>query len=175
MDLHQKFDIAVKMLEGDVSMRDIRYASDEDLFEIAKERLHINPFDLKMFAEEVADRTVFRKARKDSARAKRATRTILVTDDESALTEKMRLLTILNEDLSEDAGMLDAGYQVVFRIRSEVLATRCGQIVGRKVGASNDPLPTLEEGDMVLDLPRWQIDRGSEEEMVYNRYVYIPD
>lgn len=175
MDLQKKFEVAVKMLEQNVCMDDLRFSSDEELVEIAEWRLHINPLDLKAFAEEVAERTVRQKAREDSARADRAECTILITDDQSALTRKMNLLTTLNEELSNETGWLDTGFKVVFRIRSEVIAKRCGRIIGRKVEATKDPLPTLKEGDMVLDLPRWQIDRGSENVMVYNAYDYIPD
>ncbi len=175
MDLQKKFDIAVKLLERRICMDNIIFCSAEELASIAQRRLFISPTDLEAFAEEVAHRSHRQAQDKQRQRDQRSKHTILVTDDQSCMTNEMRELESITEDLSEQVSLLDSGFQVVFRIRDKGLAQYCSKILDRKMEATNEPLPSLKNGDHVMILPQWQLNKWFDPRVAVELFSYIPE
>ncbi len=149
MDLQKKFDIALKLLESGLSRDDICFCSSDTLASIANTRLGIDEIELEIFAEAVFHRRYHRARRKQAESHRRSEITILVTDDDLCLTERMIGFARISQDLSDQISVLDSGVTTVFRIRDAALAQRCSLILNRDVQATTEPLPSLKIGDCV--------------------------
>lgn len=172
MDIQQQLAIAVKMLEHGLSMNDIRFCSPEELVSIAKQRLYITPSDLETFAEEVAKRSQQLTARQQREKASRAGITVLFTDDESSRTSAMQMQGFESRPLAEKLSYLQAGYHIEFRLRDKELAERCSRVIGQKIEATQEPLPPLKEHDIIMFVPEWQLAKGTDFELMVERFIY---
>lgn len=155
------------MLQAGISLNDICFCSNEKLAQIAQS-LSINSSDLKLFANEVVKSIV--------QKVEQAKREILITDDESSITRKMMdTQAIQSRPLSKLPDDLRSDFQIVFRIRSELLAKRCGQILNRKIEATKEGLPVLEKGHYLIILSDQLSAHWSDPEAVYFQRTYIPE
>lgn len=152
MNATQQLEIAIKLLEAEITMHAIRYSTDESLMHLAQHRVNVDFVDLQAFAEEVANRSESWKALEQQERQELSQTILLLTDDHSVETENMRPGTVNNVPLPEIRAILNAGYNVYIRIRDADVAARLNQTLAKKIQTTTRPLPKLRRNDIVLSI-----------------------